>query len=113
MIDIKLDEESLKKRLLNRASKRTSDSLNESDLISFVGNEEIITDEGIASVFQIAIEYAITTRALLEIINAQVTDENEAIIDRIVEEVTNEVVTLNAATHDKIAASCETPKVQA
>lgn len=113
MIDIKLDEKLLRKRLLNHAIKRTSDSLDESDVISFVDNEEVITDEGIASVFQIAIEHAITARALLEIINAQMTDENEAIFDRLVEEVANEVVTHNAATHDKIAASCEIPKVQA
>lgn len=112
MIDIKLDEKKLRLRLVARALTATTESLFESKLLKTKFGEKI-TDEDVARAFEKAVEHAVVARALLEIINAQMTEENEVIFDRIVEETAEQVATSHAEIHDKIVAASEVPKVQA
>lgn len=118
MIDIRLDESALRNQLETSGASEVSNLLKaifEVDImpLPYWQTLGMITDEAVENIFKQAILNAVIARALLEIINAQMTDDAEVTFDRIVEQTSEEIAATFSGIRSAIITSSTTPKVQA
>ncbi len=105
MIDIKLDYKALHDKIMFHGLYSVASAVR--DL------RKEVSDEKMMACFEQAVIHAAIARAILEVIDMQMSDETELRFDGLIEETATKMASCFCDVHDKVVAASEVPKVQA